>query len=114
MLKNNYKIVQIKEHQNKIELSEQIASVIKEAWGDFGEEYVNDNILNAKYIFVAFKNKEIVGFNTVKEFDYEGEKIYYFEFSAVKPLHQGKNLSIVLTREIIKKILIQNIKKFKF
>src|SRR3989338_4550212 len=112
MDKNNsmisYKVVSTKtinKTSSRSILLDAICELITESWGKFPEEFVVKHILNTEIICLAYDNQDLIGFSAVSIKHILNRKIFYLEFTSVKPGYQNRNIGTKLTYNALKKIL---------
>lgn len=95
-------------------LSQELSELTKKSWGEFGADFIEEHVLNSKFLVLAMFNGSVVGYGAVSEKFFLAKKYCYFEFLIIDPEYQKIGLSREIIKILIKNIFFHNFLKFKF
>jgi len=96
------------------ELKTNIDFILKNAWGEFPNDFIENHILRSSQIILAVEDDKSVGFCCLSDKKILGKNIIYIEFLVVKKEFQNKNIGSKLVYHLLKKYILKNILSMVF
>lgn len=108
-----YKIVSGANFADRKKLTKSLNSIITKSWGSFGSKYVDKHITRADFLVLSLYRDKIVGFASANKYLIKNKEIYYLEFTAILPEHQGFGLSKKMNEKIFRMIILNSLRHLK-
>lgn len=95
--------------EKKNVLMQALQSILKDAWGEFPQNFIDEHILkNSRTLIFAMSGDDYVGFCALSNKNILNKKINYIEFLVVKKEYQNSGLGSKLTYLILRKDLLKS------
>ena len=99
----------------KEKLTKDIRELVTKCWGDFGKDYIENNIINSYLTLVIREDSgKNIALGSVKKLNIRKRIVYGFGMTVVDPEYRGIGLMKKIYTLLLKKIFKESLKKLQY
>ncbi|TAN58162.1 GNAT family N-acetyltransferase [Patescibacteria group bacterium] len=99
------------DEKQKSILLEEIDTILKNAWGKFERDFLEDHVFTSEQITIARISNELIGFCAINKKKILNKTVHYIEFTVIRKDFQKLGLGTRLSFLALRKIILRNIFK---